>query len=98
MKLLSLLFNERNEVEKEYNKIKNSLVLLVKKDPRRFMLYKKEIETIDIQIQRLGFKKTSLEDLTKKREDAAKRLEIYNNVQSESAQLARLVKETQSRS
>lgn len=86
------LANERNDFEKEYNKIKNSLVLLVQNDPRR-AAYKKEIETIDLKIQRLGFEKTALEDLTKERELAVKKIEDLNNAQSEEAKIGKKINE-----
>lgn len=86
------LANERNEVEQEYNKIKNSLVLLVKNDPRR-AAYKKEIEAINLTIQRLGFEKTALEDLNKERELAVKKIEDLNNAQSEEAKIGKQIDE-----
>jgi chromosome segregation ATPase len=86
------LANERNEVEEEYNKIKNSLVLLVKNDPRR-AAYKKEIEAINLTIQRLGFEKTALEDLNKERALAVKKIDDLNNAQSEEAKIGKKIDE-----
>lgn len=103
------LANKRADAQKELNAINRSRVNLAedykseveaagslfKAKQNIKDALKEEIANYDVLIQRLGFEETKLDDLTEKREDAVKKLEAYNNAQSESAQLAKLVQETQ---